>query len=98
MNYDYRNWAKDCSKKSAHELLVMAQDLLYLGVQGHYRSSVLLPELESALRKAVIREASVGEIIIEQHEGYMSPDPMFTVGTKSKLKAGTFYIVPKETL
>jgi hypothetical protein len=52
--------------------------------------------IESALRSAVIREASVGEISIEQHEGYMSPDPMFTVGTKSKLKAGEFYIVPKE--
>jgi hypothetical protein len=56
-----------------------------------------LDRLESALRRAVIGEASVGEIVIEQHEGYMSPDPLFTVGTKSKLKAGTFYIVPKET-
>lgn len=54
-------------------------------------------EIESAIRRAVIREESVGEIIIEQHEGYMSPDPMFTVGSDSKLKAGTFYIVPKET-
>jgi hypothetical protein len=50
----------------------------------------------SALRKAFIREESVGEIFIEQHEGYMSPDQLFTVGTKSKLKAGEFYIVPKE--
>lgn len=49
------------------------------------------------MRKAVIREASVGEIVIEQHEGYLSPEPIFTVGTKSKLKAGTFYIVPKAT-
>ena len=49
------------------------------------------------MRRAVIREASVGEIVIEQHEGYLSPEPIFTVGTKSKLKAGTFYIVPKET-
>jgi len=55
-----------------------------------------LDEIEVAIRKAVIREASVGEIVIEQHEGYMSPDPMFTVGAESKLKAGTFYIVPKE--
>jgi hypothetical protein len=53
-------------------------------------------EIEDALRKAVIRESSVGEISIEQHEGYMSPDPLFTVGAKSTLKAGEFYIVPKE--
>ena len=57
----------------------------------------MLAEIKSALRKAVIREASVGEIIIEQHEGYLSPEPMFTVGSDSKLKAGTFYIVPKDT-
>jgi len=50
-----------------------------------------------ALRKAVIREASVGEIVIEQHEGYMSPDPMFTVGAKSKLQAGEYWLVKKAT-
>jgi hypothetical protein len=55
-----------------------------------------LSALESAIKRVVIRRASVGEIIIEQHEGYMSPDPLFTVGSDSKLKAGTFYIVPKE--
>jgi len=53
-------------------------------------------ELVAALRKAVIREVSVGEIVIEQHEGYLSPEPLFSVGSDSKLKAGTFYIVPKE--
>jgi hypothetical protein len=52
--------------------------------------------IESALRRAVIREASVGEIVIEQHEGYLSPDPLFSVGTESKLTAGTFHIIPKE--
>jgi hypothetical protein len=53
-------------------------------------------QLILALRRAVIREASVGEIVIEQHEGYMSPDPLFSVGTESKLTAGTFHIIPKE--
>jgi hypothetical protein len=53
-------------------------------------------QLILALRRAVIREASVGEIVIEQHEGYLSPDPLFSVGTESKLTAGTFHIIPKE--
>lgn len=53
-------------------------------------------DLVAALRRAVIREASVGEITIEQHEGYTSVVPLFTVGTTSKLKAGEFWLVAKE--
>jgi len=74
----------DYGKMSVHDLL------------GEARNYEFMWSVESALRRAVIREAQVGEISIEQHEGYMSPDPMFTVGSKSKLKAGEFYLVPKE--
>ena len=65
---------------------------------NHSCNDLLLPPDDwlDMMRRAVIRESSVGEISIEQHEGYMSPDPMFTVGAKSTLKAGEFYLVPKE--
>jgi hypothetical protein len=88
MNYD---------TMSARELLSE-----YIWQAGHViGASERMPIIWDAFRKAVIRESSVGEIIIEQHEGYMSPEPMFTIlttGFGSTLKAGTFYIVPKETL
>jgi hypothetical protein len=64
---------------------------------GNYDTEKAQATIWELLCKAIIHEASVGEIVIEQHEGYLSPEPMFTVGTKSTLKAGTFYIVPKET-
>ena len=65
---------------------------------NHSCNDLLLPPDDwlDMMRRAVIRESSVGEISIEQHEGYMSPDPMFTVGAKSTLEAGEFYLVPKE--
>jgi len=63
---------------------------------GNYDAEKAQATIWELLCQAIIKEASVGEIIIEQHEGYMSPDPLFTVGSDSKLKAGTFYIVPKE--
>jgi hypothetical protein len=69
----------------------------YLACSGGYTSvNLTVAEITRELRRAVIREASVGEIVIEQHEGYLSPDPLFSVGTESKLTAGTFHIIPKE--
>jgi hypothetical protein len=92
-NYDYRNWEKDCAKKSAHELLMIAQDLLYTGVGGSYRSSVLLPSLESALRKAVIREASVG--VMENRGGLATIK--FNVWERKCLAEDRSYdLIPKE--
>jgi hypothetical protein len=67
----------------------------YLVCSGGYTSvNLTVADITRELRKAVIREVQVGEIVIEQHEGYLSPDPLFSVGTQSKLVAGTFYIVP----
>lgn len=79
------------------EALALQEREQLMGEDRARFTPAMLAEIESALRKAVIREASVGEIIIEQHEGYLSPEPMFTVGSNSKLKAGAFYIVPKVT-
>lgn len=90
MNYD---------SMSVHELVGNAIEIgIDYGISAWTDTDAkeLADALESALRRAVIRESSVGEISIEQHEGYMSPDPMFTVGAKSTLKAGEFYLVPKE--
>jgi hypothetical protein len=80
----------DYDTMSVHELVM---EIYYAGAEI---KSDVRQMCEDALRRAVIREATVGEITIEQHEGYMSPDPMFTVGAKSKLQAGEFWLVKKE--
>lgn len=75
---------------TVHELI---ESLFAAGDWG--RTDRIAP-IEAKIRAAVIEEATVGEIVIEQHEGYMSPDPMFTVGAKSKLQAGEYWLVKKE--
>lgn len=86
----------DYDSMGVHDLIAEIIELEYLA-SAHIESYgyMELDSIESALRRAVIREAQVGEISIEQHEGYMSPDPMFTVGSKSKLVAGEYWLVPK---
>lgn len=76
---------------TVHELI---ESLFAAGDWG--RTDRILP-IEAKIREAVIEEEAVGNIVIEQHEGYMSPDPMFTVVAKSKLQAGEYYLVHKPT-
>jgi hypothetical protein len=89
---------------SVHELVA---ESISIGNAGRNMTDYRLPAIESALRKAVIREKSVGEIEVKIHESedeitapIGSPDRIVTCSEQficqGWIPEGVYYLVKKE--
>ena len=87
MNYD---------SMSVHDLVVaIANEGEFTGLTAKAHDD--LTPLESALRKAVIREASVAECNLDVAQGYPYVCVHGSIDTFHSLKNGEYHLVPKET-
>lgn len=78
-------------------ILELVNEVVGMGATTRMKSAHF-PTPESALRKAVIREASVGTITVELHEGYMGGPKMAYSGSNlDGIPAGQYDLIPKET-
>jgi len=80
---------------SVHDLLCEALECQereqLMGEREPFTDATLI-EIESAIRKAVIREASVGVVSI-----YMTPDCARHIKLPNGIKPGSYVVIPKET-
>ena len=88
----------DYSKMSVHDLVreyALAYDNGGTSCGPKWKDHLVA--LESALRKAVIREVSVAECNLDVAQGYPYVCVRGSIDTFHSLKNGEYHLVPKET-